>query len=300
MDEFPQDYEIFDLGDVTLQGGATLRDAKLAYKTYGELNADKSNAIVYPTWYSGRHWDNEWLIGDGMALDPAEVLHHRPEHARQRAVELAEQHASAVRQGALPERHVLRPGAAAAQARHREVRDRDAPARDRLVDGRRPDLPVGGQLPRHGPAGVPVLRLVEDERAQHRVPGGRQGGADRRRRVQGRLVRREAGQGPARRRARLRRLGLLAGLLLGPGLQGDGLLDARGLPRRVLGGLLPRPPRPEQPADDAVDLAAGRHRQHARLRRRPHQGAAVDQGQDDRRCRPRRTCTSRPRTRSTR
>jgi homoserine O-acetyltransferase len=71
MDEFPLDYEIFDLGDVTLQGGATLRDAKLAYKTYGELNADKSNAIVYPTWYSGRHWDNEWLIGDGMALDPA-------------------------------------------------------------------------------------------------------------------------------------------------------------------------------------------------------------------------------------
>lgn len=74
MDEFPMDYEIFDLGDVTLQGGATLRDAKLAYKTFGELNADKSNAVVYPTWYSGRHWDNEWLIGDGMALDPAKYF----------------------------------------------------------------------------------------------------------------------------------------------------------------------------------------------------------------------------------
>jgi homoserine O-acetyltransferase len=71
MDEFVQDYETFDLGDVVLQGGATLRDAKLAYKTYGQLNGDKSNAIVYPTWYSGRHWDNEWLIGEGMALDPA-------------------------------------------------------------------------------------------------------------------------------------------------------------------------------------------------------------------------------------
>jgi homoserine O-acetyltransferase/O-succinyltransferase len=74
MDEFVLDYEIFDLGDVTLQGGATLRDAKLAYKTYGELNSDKSNAIVYPTWYSGRHWDNEWLIGEGMALDPDEYF----------------------------------------------------------------------------------------------------------------------------------------------------------------------------------------------------------------------------------
>ncbi|MEV0697078.1 alpha/beta fold hydrolase [Saccharopolyspora sp. NPDC050389] len=65
------DYEVFDLGDVRLQRGATLRDAKLAYKTYGELNAAKDNAIVYPTWYSGQHYDNEWLVGEGMALDPS-------------------------------------------------------------------------------------------------------------------------------------------------------------------------------------------------------------------------------------
>ncbi len=68
------DHETFELGDVTLQGGATLRDAKLAYKTYGRLAADKGNAIVYPTWYSGRHWENEWLIGEGMALDPAKYF----------------------------------------------------------------------------------------------------------------------------------------------------------------------------------------------------------------------------------
>ncbi|MFF4776382.1 alpha/beta fold hydrolase [Microtetraspora fusca] len=65
------DYEIFDLGDVRLQSGITLPDAKLAYKTYGELNEARSNAIVYPTWYSGQHYENEWLIGPGMALDPA-------------------------------------------------------------------------------------------------------------------------------------------------------------------------------------------------------------------------------------
>lgn len=64
------DYEIFELGSVQLTMGATIRNAKLAYKTYGTLNADKSNAIVYPTWYSGQHYDNEWLIGKGMALDP--------------------------------------------------------------------------------------------------------------------------------------------------------------------------------------------------------------------------------------
>ncbi|QND66563.1 alpha/beta fold hydrolase [Mesorhizobium loti] len=64
------DYEIFDLGNFTFQRGATLRGAKLAYKTFGKLNAKKDNVIVYPTWYSGQQQDNEWLIGKGMALDP--------------------------------------------------------------------------------------------------------------------------------------------------------------------------------------------------------------------------------------
>ena len=62
------DYEIYDLGDVKLQKGAMLRDCKLAFKTFGTLNAAKDNVIVYPTWYSGQHYDNEWLIGPGLAL----------------------------------------------------------------------------------------------------------------------------------------------------------------------------------------------------------------------------------------
>jgi homoserine O-acetyltransferase/O-succinyltransferase len=67
----PADYEIFELGNLKLQSGATIRDCNLAYKTFGTLNGAKDNAIVYPTWYSGQHYDNEWLVGDGMALDPA-------------------------------------------------------------------------------------------------------------------------------------------------------------------------------------------------------------------------------------
>lgn len=66
----PADYEMFELGDVRLQGSATIRDCKLAYKTFGTLSPAKDNAIVYPTWYSGQHYDNEWLVGHGMALDP--------------------------------------------------------------------------------------------------------------------------------------------------------------------------------------------------------------------------------------
>ncbi|MDZ7883073.1 MAG: alpha/beta fold hydrolase [Mycobacterium sp.] len=68
----PTDAEYFDLGNFTLQSGHTLRGATLAFKTYGTLNADRSNVIVYPTWYSGWHKDNEWLIGPGRVLDPAE------------------------------------------------------------------------------------------------------------------------------------------------------------------------------------------------------------------------------------
>src|SRR5690242_16993885 len=61
---------VFELGDFVLRCGITLREAKLAYKTHGAPNADKSNIVVYPTPYSAHHGDIEWLIGPGKALDP--------------------------------------------------------------------------------------------------------------------------------------------------------------------------------------------------------------------------------------
>ena len=64
------DYEIFELGNLVLQSGATLRGAKLAYKTFGRLNAAKDNVIVFPTFYGGQHYQNEAVIGPGRALDP--------------------------------------------------------------------------------------------------------------------------------------------------------------------------------------------------------------------------------------
>ena len=39
----PTDHELFDLGDVVLQRGATLRGAQLPHKTYGTLVADRSD-----------------------------------------------------------------------------------------------------------------------------------------------------------------------------------------------------------------------------------------------------------------
>jgi len=65
-----QDYDIFELGDVPLQSGATLHQARLAYRTYGALNAAKDNVVVLPTFYTGSHRRNEGYFGPGRAIDP--------------------------------------------------------------------------------------------------------------------------------------------------------------------------------------------------------------------------------------
>lgn len=67
-----KDYEVFELGDVSLVSGATLYGAKLAYKTQGKLNANRDNAILFPTCYAGTHAGQEYMIGVGQALDPTE------------------------------------------------------------------------------------------------------------------------------------------------------------------------------------------------------------------------------------
>ena len=64
------DAKIFDLGPTVLQSGVTLPKAQVVYQTYGTLNAEKSNAILYPTSYGAQHTDIAWLIGKGRVLDP--------------------------------------------------------------------------------------------------------------------------------------------------------------------------------------------------------------------------------------
>src|SRR6202521_1364633 len=64
------DHQIFEAGDGVLQSGLTYRNARLAYKTYGTLDAAKANVIVHPTSYGAQHYDLEWAIQPGKALDP--------------------------------------------------------------------------------------------------------------------------------------------------------------------------------------------------------------------------------------
>jgi homoserine O-acetyltransferase len=64
-------YELYDVGNLELEEGGTIRACKLAYATFGKLNAAKDNAILIPTWYSGTSKIMEQVyIGQGRALDP--------------------------------------------------------------------------------------------------------------------------------------------------------------------------------------------------------------------------------------
>jgi homoserine O-acetyltransferase/O-succinyltransferase len=68
------DNEILELGAVVLQAGVTLPDARLAYRTYGTLNAAGDNAVLMPTFFGGQHTDTEPMMAPGRALDPERHL----------------------------------------------------------------------------------------------------------------------------------------------------------------------------------------------------------------------------------
>src|SRR5215467_7052297 len=64
-------YELHDIGNLALEEGGTIRCCKLAYTTFGTLNAGRDNAILIPTWYSGTSKIIEQVyLGKGRALDP--------------------------------------------------------------------------------------------------------------------------------------------------------------------------------------------------------------------------------------
>lgn len=68
-------FELYNLGDLPLESGETLRNAKLAFRVFGTLNADKSNAILVTTWFSGTGKVMEDVyVGEGHALDPSKYF----------------------------------------------------------------------------------------------------------------------------------------------------------------------------------------------------------------------------------
>jgi homoserine O-acetyltransferase len=66
-----QQQQFANLGDIQLQSGESLRDCHLGYRTYGKLNADKSNAILFPTWSGGTSEQLQDAIVKDKFADPA-------------------------------------------------------------------------------------------------------------------------------------------------------------------------------------------------------------------------------------
>ena len=62
------------IGDFKLVNGQTIRDCVIGYRTFGTLNARKSNAVLFPTWFSGRSEQLKEFVGAGKMLDPAKYF----------------------------------------------------------------------------------------------------------------------------------------------------------------------------------------------------------------------------------
>ena len=57
------------LGEFKLRSGAVIHDFCLGYRTFGQLDAAKSNAIVWPSWLGGKTQDLVQFIGPNKVVD---------------------------------------------------------------------------------------------------------------------------------------------------------------------------------------------------------------------------------------
>ena len=294
------DYDVFDLGSVDsdrwrdpARRQARLQDLRRAQRR--QEQRDRLPDLVLGAALGQRVADRR-----GHGPGPGRYFIIVPEHAGQRAVVLAEQHARRRTTGARFPRH-RRPRQRRPQ--HRLVTEQFGIERLALVTG----WSMGaGQTyqwavsyPEMVPADAAVLRLVQD---QPSTTSSSSRGSRARSPPTPRSGRAGTTEPPAKGLRAAARVyagwGFSQAFYWDAGLPRDGLRLARGLPRRLLGGLLPRRPRRQQPA--VACCGPGRHGDVGAtpgLRRRPRPRRWRRSRREPSSCRPRRTSTSRPRTR---
>jgi len=64
-----QQQQFANIGDLKLENGGVIRNCRIGYRTFGQLNADKSNVIVFPTWAGGTTEQLQSSIGPGKLVD---------------------------------------------------------------------------------------------------------------------------------------------------------------------------------------------------------------------------------------
>lgn len=55
MIEIHNEKHFLELGELTLESGATLRQARLCYQLVGQPNAARDNLVLVPSYYGGTH-----------------------------------------------------------------------------------------------------------------------------------------------------------------------------------------------------------------------------------------------------
>jgi homoserine O-acetyltransferase len=58
-----QEQKFASLGEFKLESGEVIHDCRVGYRTFGKLNADGSNAILFPTWANGTTDQLQHTIG---------------------------------------------------------------------------------------------------------------------------------------------------------------------------------------------------------------------------------------------
>lgn len=58
-----------DLGNFQLESGQVLQNCRLGYRTFGKLNANQSNAILVPTWFTGTSEQKSFVASAGSIAD---------------------------------------------------------------------------------------------------------------------------------------------------------------------------------------------------------------------------------------
>ena len=66
-----QEQQTARIGDFKLESGEVVRDCAIGYRTFGTLNPDKSNAVLFPTAFGWRSDGLATRIGAGKLVDSA-------------------------------------------------------------------------------------------------------------------------------------------------------------------------------------------------------------------------------------
>lgn len=61
--------QMADLNQCRLVNGEVIQHCRLGYRTFGTLNADRSNAVLFPTWFSGTSNDLIGNVGPNALVD---------------------------------------------------------------------------------------------------------------------------------------------------------------------------------------------------------------------------------------